>query len=261
MAAAVLASLAYLPAARAHISYSGRDFGSFTGATDQSTTIANQAVTGNFGWADASDGNLGNSHESRAFRFHLDTASQVSISFSANPGATATSIAGLIPGFSLYQGLAAISPFAPTQTALPSSADHDESESSEVWRTAWAKENLGVAYDFAATDGSWNALGSWKIGGDGDLPGDVNQLSSFVFKGFGVDYDRDGSATLTQTLGPGDYSIFVGGNDPANEGSATAGSPFGLKGTVSVAAVPEPTTFSLIAMGAAVLAGWRRSGR
>jgi len=250
-------------AAHAHIGYTGRDFGSFTGLDSASTTIANQAVTGNFGWANAADGNLGDSHESRAFRFHLDNAALVSISIEANPTATAASVGGLVPGFSVYQGLAAVAPFAASQTALASSADHDESAASEAWRTTWAQENLGVAYDAAATGGNWNALGNWKIGGDGDLPGDGAQLSSFTFKGFGVDYDRDGKASLTLTLPSGDYSLFVGGNDLANESSPLSGAAFGLKGTVSVTAVPEPGTLTLIFTGAAamVVARSRRNPR
>ncbi|MCC7377485.1 MAG: PEP-CTERM sorting domain-containing protein [Verrucomicrobiales bacterium] len=247
--------------ATAHIGYSGRDFGNFTGLSDSSVTIANQAVTGNFGWADAADGNLGDSHHSRAFRFHLDNQALVSITFEANATATATSLGGLIPGISLYQGLAATSPFAPTQTDLPSSADHDESSASEVWRTQWAKDNLGVAYDSSATGGDWNALGAWKIGGDGDLPGDTSQLSSFVFKGFGVDFDLDGRATVTRVLDPGDYSIFVGGNDLANMTSANADSPYGLRGIVSVTQVPEPGTWALVILGAATLATRRSAKR
>jgi hypothetical protein len=247
--------------AQAHIGYSGRDFGSFNGLTDSSVTIANQAVTGNFGWADAADGNLGDSHHSRAFRFHLDNTASVSITFEANAAATATSVGGLIPGISIYQGLAGLAPFPASQTAQPSSADHDESAASEVWRTQWAKDNLGVTYDSTATGGNWNALGSWKIGGDGDLPGDTSQLSSFVFKGFGVDFDLDGRATVTRVLDPGDYSIFVGGNDLANMDSPDAASAFGLKGTLSVTQVPEPGVWAMLVLGAATLATRRSTKR
>ena len=250
-----------VPAAQAHLSYTGRDFGSFTGLSYGSATIANQAITGNYGWADASDGVLGDSHKGRAFRFHLDNDAYVSFKFSANPTATATSVGGLIPGFSVYQGLAAISPFAATQTALPSSADHDFSDASVAWRTAWAKDNLGPAFDASATDGSWNALGQWKIGGDGDKPGDFAQLSTFNFRGYGVDYDKDGTATAGFRLAAGDYTIMVGGNDILNKGSATAGSAFGVTGTLTVTAVPEPGTWALAALGAFSLLGWSRTRR
>ena len=244
--------------ARAHVSYSGRDFGSFNGLSYATTTIANQAVTSNYGWADAADGVLGDSHKGRAFRFHLDNAASVTLAFSANASATATSVGGLLPGFSVYQGLAAISPFAASQTALPSSADHDFGDASAAWRTAWAKENLGASFDATATDGSWNALGAWKIGGDGDKPGDFSQLSTFTYKGFGVDFDKDGTATATLKLTGGDYTIFVGGNDIDNRGSANAALAYGLRGTLTVNAVPEPSTWALLAAGAALMVVVRR---
>lgn len=242
----------------AHIGYGGRDFGSFTGLTPASVSITNQAVTGNFGWADAADGNLGDSHKGRAFRFHLDRNASVTVSVAANPSATATSIGGLLPGFSIYQGLAAIAPFAVTQTSLPSSPDHDFADASVAWRTSWAQANLGLSYDATATGGSWNALGSWKIGGDGDLPGDFSQLSSFTFKAFGLDFNNDGIADKTTLLGPGDYTLFVGGNDLANQSSANAGLPYGLSATVSVAPVPEPAAITLLVAGAGLLTWVRR---
>ena len=250
-----LALLAILlcSSAQAHVGYTGRDFGSFSGLTYSSVTIGNQAITSNYGWADASDGILGDSHKGRAFRFHLDNDASVTISFSANPTATATSVGGLIPGFSIYQGLAAVAPFAASQTSLPSSADHDFSDSSVAWRTAWAQFNLGVGYDASATAGSWNALGNWKIGGDGDLPGDFSQLSSFTFKGYGVDPGKTGVATTTAYLSAGDYTLFVGGNDLANKTSPDAGLAYGVKGTVTVNAVPEPETWALAAAGMTLL--------
>jgi len=238
--------------AQAHIGYGGRDFGSYTGLSFGTLTIANQTVTGNYGWADAADGILGDSHKGRAFRFHLDNIAIVSLSVSAKANATGTSIGGLLPGFSIYSGLAAIAPFAPTQTTNPPSADHDFGAASVAWRTWWVQQNLNpLATDPTPTDGSWNALGDWKIGGDGDLPGDFSQLSSFIYKGSAFDADLDGTAFGSFLLGAGDYTILIGGNDISNKTAGTAGAGFGLSATLTV--VPEPSALALLGLGAVVL--------
>lgn len=242
------------PVAYAHLGYTGRDFGTFNGLSYSSVTISNQAITGNYGWADAADGNLGDSHKARAFRFHLDNESSITVSFSANPSATTTSVGGLLPGLSIYQGLAGLAPLPATQTTLPSSPDHDGSEASLAWRTDFAKETFGISYDYNATDGSWNALGNWKMGGDGDLPGDFSQLSSFVYKVSSTDADKDGTVTLTTTLSAGDYTILVGGTDIANKLSADAAKAYGVSGTFTINAVPEPQTWALVGLGLAVMA-------
>lgn len=244
--------------AHAHISYSGRDFGSYTGLTFGSLSISNQTVTGNYGWADAADGILGDSHRGRAFRFHLDNTATVSLDVSANPTATGTSLGGLNPAFSIYLGLAALSPFpANNPTNIPStltSADHDFGDASKVWRTWWVQQNLNpLATDESPTDGSWNALGDWKIGGDGDLPGDFSQLSSFSYKGSAAATGGANTIFGSFLLDAGDYTIFIGGNDLANKTSGTALSAYGIAATFSVTPVPEPSTLALVGLGAFVL--------
>jgi hypothetical protein len=250
---AILLAAVSSPAA-AHISYTGRNLGSYTG-TDFSSTISNQTVTGNFGWADAADGNLADSHKARAFRFHLDSSAWVTLSFAANPSATASSVGGLLPGFSLYSGLAAIAPFTPPQT----SADHDYAPASEAWRTAWAQTNLDPGLDFNATDGSWNALGDWKIGGDGDPAGVDAALSSFTF--IGATSSLTDTVTRSFHLDAGDYSVFVGGNDLANKFSPDAARAYGMTATLSVSAVPEPQTYAMLLAGLAAGAGLVRRSR
>ncbi len=228
--------------AQAHIGYGGRDFGSYSGLVVGSLTITNQTVTGNYGWADAADGVLGDSHRGRAFRFHLDRAALVSLTVTANPNATTNSLGGFFPAYSIYSGVAAIAPFPATQTALPSSADHDFSDASVAWRTWWVQQNLNpAATDPSPTDGSWNALGDWKIGGDGDLPGDFSQLSTFIYRGSAADTNRAGTVTGSFELAAGDYTIFIGGNDIANKTSNTALSPYGISATLAVTPNPVPT--------------------
>ncbi len=277
---AITMALATLAASsQAHISYSGRNFGTLVNGSN--ATFANQAVTSNYGWIDAADTSLtfdanlanvrnlaltagadideipvglgvdnlylGDSHKARAFRFHLDTTLTVTFTAMAKANATNTSVGGLLPGFSVYKGLAAVAPF----TAPQSSADYDFSLASQAWRNSWAQANGLGGFGFAATQGNWNGLGDWQSGGDGD-----NALSTFEFMGHGVDADMNGDATVTLLLGPGDYSVFVGGADMANKGSALANKAFGL--SLNVSAVPEPQSWLLMLLGAPLLALRRR---
>jgi hypothetical protein len=241
LAASAMFTCFLLPTlAGAHVTYTGRDFGAFSGLTNGTSTITNQTVTGNYGWADAADGVLGDSHRGRAFRFHLDNAAFVTLTVSANPNATPTSLGGFTSAFSIYSGLAAIAPFPPSQTTNPPSADHDFSAASVAWRTWWVQQNLDTnATDESATDGSWNAVGDWKIGGDGDLPGDFSQLSSLAYKGSAKSSISGGTISGSFALSAGDYTIFIGGNDLANKTSGTALSGYGISATLAVSSTPS----------------------
>ena len=158
----------------AHIGYgsgapqsaTSRDFG--TVSSGYAFTFTGRTVTSNFGWADASDLNLafdanfaatrpassdeaswglggfttgvdnlyfGDSHKGTAFRFHLDAATTVVINLSGVTGAAGATGGALTPAFSVYKGLAALSPFSGTQT----SADYDFSVASRDQRTSWAQ--------------------------------------------------------------------------------------------------------------------------
>lgn len=272
--------------ALAHISYSGRAFGTITG--NSNITISNQAVTSNFGWADASDQALhfdpnyaawhtvdsasyssatftdgvdslfyGDSHKGKAFSFHLDATTTVRITEQSNATATPSSVGGLTAAFSVYRGLAAISPFPPSQTGLPPSADHDFSAASQTWRASQVRSVTGNAsYDHLASQGSWNALGNWSIGGDGDLPGDFSQLSHFEYVGSAAATVHDGVARGVFTLGAGDYTIFVGGNDLSSKNATDAIKAYGL--ALNVTAVPEPGAGWLMLLGLPLLRLRRR---
>ena len=250
-AAAAAALSAACSASFAHISYTNRNFGSFDGLSAASVTIANQTVAGNFGWADAVDADYGDSHKAQAFRFHLDNAAWVSVEVSAHAAATPGSSGGLLPGFSIYQGLAHIAPAA---------ADHDFA----AITTAYLASLPGVA-----KEGAWVALGDWRIGNDSGTT--FADLSSFLFKGYAVDgtplnfgnHDprvsgdglADGRVKGSFLLGAGDYSVFVGGaddaaQDPSNPNWARA---YGVSVTLGVTPVPEPQSALLLAGGLLML--------
>lgn len=234
--------------ADAHIGYTGRNLGAYSGQTNGTMTITNQTVTGNYGWADAADGILGDTHRGRAFRFHLDNTALVSLTVSANP---TTNLLVLTPAFSIYSGLAGIAPYPPSQTTNASSADHDGSAAGAAWRTWWVQQNLNpLATDPSPTDGSWNALGDWKIGGDGDLPGDFAQLSSFIYQGSAAATIGATNVSGSFLLPAGDYTIYIGGNDLANKTSGTALTAHGLAVTLSVAPTPA------LSIAPKVFVGW-----
>jgi hypothetical protein len=221
---AVAALLALPAAAQAHIGYAGRDFGAFD-ASGGVVTIAGQAVSGNYGWADGLDADFGDSHKLRAFRFTLTRDTTVTFSVTANAGATATSVGGLIPAFSIYTGLAHVAPFAP---------DHDGAAS-----TLAHLASLGGV----PKEGAFRALDDWSIGNDSGDP-----LSVLAYRGHAADTDLDGFASGTFALGAGDYSIFVGGGNYIAQLDATSAS-YGLSASLAVAAVPEPGSVALMLSG------------
>jgi hypothetical protein len=250
--------------ASAHIGYTGRNFGTYSG-TDLTTTITNQNVSSDYGWADATDANLGDTHKTRAFRFTLTTNAWVTLSFqglayTAGPN-NYTALA--LPAFSVFRGVAA-------------AATHDGSAISIAWRDA--------TYGTNATEGSLNALGDWKIGNDSGTT--FADLSSFTYIGnaadgssanYGTpaasltladgsivsnapingDGNPDGVVTGSFYLTAGDYSVFAGG---ANYSGVNTNTAYGIQGTFT--AVPEPSTWGLLivalAMGGLVIRAKQR---
>lgn len=254
MSAAVM--LATSLTTQAHISYSGRDFGTLDPAGTTTNSINNQAVSTRFGWADAADSDWGDSHRTRNYRFHLNTASYVTITFTGVSGGTQPGTL-LFPGFSVYGGLAHIAPAA---------LDHDFGSISQAW----------LATQFGAHEACFNALGDWKIGSDTGTS--FADLSSFTFYGYAVDGTSanygtnpvivgDGNADHTVTgtffLPPGDYTIMVGGAeynqqptpssvylDPSAPSDTTRRSytdTYGVNGTVSVSATNPSSLVSFSA--------------
>jgi len=230
----------------AHVGYGGRDFGTFEG-TYATSTRTDQAATGNYGWMDGTDADYGDSHKLRAYRFTLLEDTNVTLTFEQTTsqvtdhlGNVSTSRLGLIPGFSLYQGLAHIAPIK---------TDHDSAE-------------ISLANRPANTEGSFRALADWSIGND---PGDLNgtpispSLSFFRYighaydgTGFGADGAPDGKVSHTfMNLTAGDYSVFVGGADyfAQDAGNPDVMSKYGITGTLIAGAVPEPEAYAMLLAG------------
>jgi len=227
--------------ASAHIYYTGRDFGTLV--PDSPVTISSNTNT-NFGWAEATTETWGDSHHGRFFRFTLTEPMSVKITVQQTGGDS-----GFFPGFSLYEGLAHLSPHKPA---------HDGSA-------------LSVNSRPEGKNGSLRALHDWSIGNDPTyvIDGDPTSgilheanLRYFTYVGHAADGTADnfgdadgilgdgiadGWVTGTfQNLAPADYSIFVGGADLFNQ---TTGS---FAFDVTITAIPEPSTYAFV-MGTAIV--------
>ncbi len=242
----------------AHLSYgaglTGRNFNLLPGFAAGPVTAAAQAVTGSYGWADGTDADWGDSHRLRAYRFTLSYDALVTVSVQDTAIGTG-SAAGLLPGFSLYGGLAHLAPLPP---------DHDGSAGSIANRPGTA-------------EGSFQALRDWSMWNDGtefDPAYGTAEETRFTFRGYAVDGSAanfgnasgllgdglaDGFITGTFSLAPGDYSLFVGGANYADEAAAVLTS-YGISTTLSVVPIPEPAVGGLAGLAFAGLA-MRRSRR
>ncbi len=241
--------------ARAHISYVARDLGTYDPMVVRSFTLTGNTVSSDFGWASGTDANGGDSHKVRAFKFVMAASGNVTIQVQGLAfDRSGIPIAALgLPAFSVYRGLAHESP------AL---GDHDSSVISALWND--------TAYGAGNWQGSFRALGDWKIGNDDGTT--FADLSSFIYVGnaadgtsagyggavgiFG-DGHADGMVVHSLNLDPGAYSIFVGGAryyDLLNTGGG--GPSFGFLLTLST--IPEPSVFALVVVGVCGLVVLRR---
>jgi hypothetical protein len=252
----------------AHILYTGRDFGIFDpGGSTSPVTIGRNIVSSDFGWADSTDADFGDSHKLLPFRFTLLNSGLVTLQiqgssfllpFVGNIPAMAN------PGFSIFKGIAHLPPLA---------EDHDTSGISSAY--------MNDIYGSGKWEGCFNALGDWSIGNDDDEDtGTPAALSAFSYRGNAADGTSanygtgatiiprangttqtndlirgdglaDGSVTGTFALDAGDYTILVGGATY----SGTSTDSFGFNATLSVMAIPEPSTYALFGIGALIMLG------
>ena len=245
--ALLLAGMTSIPA-MAHVGYTGRNFGTFDG-TSAMSTLSGQGVTGNYGWIDGTDADYGDAHKTRAYRFTLINPGNVTLTFQQatsqvtdHSGNTSTAELGLIPGFSLYQGLAHLAAMG---------GDYDSSAISKAHRPA-------------GTEGAFRALDDIKIGNDADVVNGIPASLSFL-KHIGHAYDgtatgsvsgfdgvADGRISHTFTnLAAGDYSVFVGGSDYLAQEITNPNilTKYGVTGTLVAGVVPEPETYSMLLAG------------
>ncbi|MFM8984006.1 MAG: hypothetical protein ACKOLA_14180, partial [Spartobacteria bacterium] len=140
--------------ASAHISYSGRNFGTLQ-VGGAAVVIGNQTISSSFGWADATDSDYGDSHRGRFFRFSLSSTASVVITVARNSGGNQTAGNGtansFLPGVSLYSGLA-------------QRANNEGVQQGGTFRTeALAHDSaaLSVSSRGNGTEGSFRALNNW----------------------------------------------------------------------------------------------------
>ncbi len=227
----------------AHVSYRDRNFGAFSGITPQSVTILGQVISSNYGWADGADEDFGDHHKTRVFRFTLEDTAWVTISALASANGD-TVLGTLLPGFSVYAGLAHLP---------PAMLDHDYSPITQSYLATLSGP---------AKEGAFNALDTFKMGSDEGTT--FADLSTFAFRGYAVDGSpanfgsvprvtgdgtADGFTSGTFLLEAGSYSIFVGGANYAGQAPTPDTGSYGISTTVSVAPVPEPSAAMLLGAG------------
>jgi hypothetical protein len=262
-AAATAVLLGAAQTASAHISYSGRNFGTLV-IGNPASSINNQTMSSAFGWADATDSDWGDSHRGRFFRFTLATPASVMITVQRNALGNGTQ-GTFLPAVSVYSGLA-------------QRGNNEGVDQGGTFRTeALAHDGAVLSRDSrpVGTEGSFRSLVDFSIGNDptyvtaGDPSSGIlipARLANFTYIGHAADGTSsnfgsvpgingdgvaDGFVTATfDGLAAGDYSFFVGGANYAAQ-SVETGPTYPTYGVdVSIQAIPEPSTWVMIAMAA-----------
>jgi hypothetical protein len=265
--AAAIAGL-FSASAFAHVSYSTRDFFADGVRTGDTWTLSNQRVTSDFGWADGADADWGDSHRVRWARFTLTETSVVHITVSATTfeylsgGNTLTALGDLIPGFSLYRGVA--------PAAAYEAGDHPDYVAHHpglLPTLSYVATNPSVP--LGVREGAFNATGDFWLGNKLSEVGEAGWASvhlahvGHAVDGAGVDVNGDGvldligdgsangSVSARFTLDAGSYSVIVGGAyyaSPYVDVAAGSGQR-GFSAALTVSAVPEPESWALMLAG------------
>jgi len=265
-----LAGLVLLAAASsvsAHVSYAGRDFianGTFDGAATY--TLAAQRVTSNYGWADATDADWGDSQRGRFLKFSLSEATRVTIEVEAQSGVPSL-LGDLVPGFSLYAGL--------VPNLAHEGADAPGYVANHPGFLPTSPYFISNGSHVGDKEGAWRAFDSFWIGNDAGESAQVTYVGH-AFDGNGIDVsgDRipdlvgdgspDGRVTAQFLLGPGSYSVVVGGASYLSqytEDAATWNANRAFSASITLAPVPEPETWALTGGGLVMLGLARRRRR
>ena len=249
---------ATLGCAPAHVTYTNRDLGTFSPGNETRSATKSGTISSTFGWAYSTDGDLGDSHRNRAFRFTLLNPGQVAISVQR------TGIDNiLLPALSVYSGLTHLSPEALAHDGSPLSLSY-----------------LATLGGTQPKQGAFNALGDWSIGNDDvyNVTGDSDSgvavpasLRSLIYQGnaadgtsanfgsaAGINGDglADGFVTGTFNRPAGDFTIMVGGAGYLT--TPPAGPYTSYTADVTLSVIPEPSAALLGALGAVALLRRRR---
>jgi len=215
--------------ASAHISYTGRNLGTWTysagnwsitgnsgNLTNGNVSVTVKNISKDYGWAKAANTDSGDSHDGGWFRLAVNGATGAFV-ITAIGGTTDAARAGIypfnnigprfLPAFTIYRGLAVAGAHEGALDALGNSTlANDNGESGQLLYVGHAADGVSANY-----------------GSNPDIEGD------------GV---SDGIVKKTFTLQTGIYSIFVGGG---NNGGSDIGN-YGVNLAIRAAALPVITS-------------------
>jgi hypothetical protein len=219
-----LGALAPIQQASAHVGWANRDLITNAAASvdngDGSTTFQYRfgQATGNYGWADGADSDWGDSHRVRFTKFEITNAGGALVDINVfaaseitNPttGAVSTVLGDLNPGFTLYKGTGPLH-----SGANPWMIHNLVPQSSFDWPTSGGA-NLAPHADDLGKEGLFNALGDVTMSTNAGVVGTQEYLTHMgTLNSRVLVAPNNSSVSLTNyLLGPGWYSVVIGGTD------------------------------------------------